>query len=190
MGARNVSTAFATALAGAHVHVFPLLELGWSSGTQYLCGLDHDVPWSGNTYAAALGMLNIEAVRETGSSYEGLRITLAGITSTSLALGLAEPMQGRPVTLRMAALDAGGALVVDANCWSGLLDVPLISDGRDGATVTLQAEHRMATWDRPRTRRYTDAQLQQDYPGDLGLQYVAEMENKRLTWPRAEYFKQ
>ena len=39
MGARNVSTAFATALAGAHVNLFLLVEIGWSSGTQYLCGL-------------------------------------------------------------------------------------------------------------------------------------------------------
>jgi hypothetical protein len=190
MGARNVPTAFSTALAGSHVNLFPLLEIGWTSGTQYLCGLDFAVTWSGNTYSPALGLIGIEPITETGSSWEGLQITLAGVSSTSIALGLAEPMQGRPITLRLAALDGSNNLQVDANCWSGQLDAPVLSDGPQGATLVLRAEHRMANWDRPRTRRYTDAQLQKDYPGDLGLQYVAEMENKRIVWPSAAFFKQ
>lgn len=189
MGTRNVSSNFVTAISGAHVHVFPLVEIGFASGTQYLCGLDHAVPWNGNSYSAALGLMQIEPVKEKGSSYEGLKVTIAGVTSGSLALALTEKMQGRTITLRLAALDAGNALQVDANCWSGLLDTPVITDGPDGATVTLQAEHRMATWDRPRVKRYTDATLQKDYPGDLGLQYVAEMENKQIVWPSAEFFK-
>lgn len=190
MGARNVSTAFATALAGAHVNLFLLVEIGWSSGTQYLCGLDYPVTWAGNTYSPALGLISVEPVTETGNSWEGLQITLAGVTSSSIALGLAEPMQGRPITLRLAALDGSNAVQVDANCWSGLLDAPTLSDGQQGAALVLRAEHRMANWDRARVRRCTDAQLQQDYPGDLGLQYVAEMENKRIVWPSAEFFKQ
>lgn len=189
MGARNIPSSFAAALAAPHVIVFPLVEIRWSSGTQYLAGVDFAVTWSGQTYAPALGLIDIEPVRETGSSYEGLRITLSGVTGTSLAVALSEPMQGRPITLRLAALD-GASLLVDANCWSGLLDVPTITDGGDSATVVLQAEHRMAIWDRPRVTRYTDAQLQRDYPGDLGLQYVAQMESAQIVWPAASFFRQ
>lgn len=189
MGARNVPTAFATAIAGGHANVFPLLEIGWSGGTQYLCGLDYAVLWSGNTYQPALGLMAIESVRETGDSYEGIRVVIGGVSSTALALALAEPMQGRPITLRMAALSATNTLAVDANCWSGQLDAPLISDGRSSAVVTLQAEHRMATWDRPRVKRYTDATLQRDFPGDRGLEFVAGIENQRIVWPSADFFK-
>lgn len=188
MGARNVTSAFAAALAAPHVTVFPLVEIGWTSGTQYLAGTDFPVTWSGNTYTPALGLIDIEPVRETGSSYEGMRITLGGVSGASLAVALSEPMQGRPITLRLAALD-GSTLVVDPNCWSGLLDVPTVRDGGDEAVVQLQAEHRMATWDRPRTKRYTDAQLQRDYPGDLGLQYVAAMETAQIVWPAASFFE-
>ncbi len=190
MGERNVGATFTSAINGAHVHVFPLLDIAFSSGTQYLCGLDHPVAWAGNTYQPALGLMQIEPVRETGASYEGLRVTLAGVTTSSLALGLAEKMQGRMITLRMAAIDSAGVLRVDDNVWSGLLDVPIVTDEAEGARVVLQAEHRMATWDRPRVKRYTDPTLQKDYPGDLGLQYVAEMENAQLVWPSAEFFKQ
>ena len=190
MTARNLSTPFATALQQAHVRPFPLVEIGWTSGTQYLCGLDFAVSYGGNSYTPALGLMKIEPVRETADSYEGLKIEISGVSSSSLAIALTEPMQGRPLTLRMAVLDASNALQVDANVWSGLMDSPTIVDGRDSAVVTLVAEHRMATWDRARTKRYTDAQLQTDYPGDLGLQYVAQLEQQRIVWPRAEFFKQ
>ena len=190
MTARNLGAGFSTAITGAHVNLFPLVEFGFASGTQYLCGLDFAVTWSGNTYLPALGLLGIEPIRETADSFEGLKVTISGVSSTTLGSVLSERMQGRTLTLRMAVLDGAGALQVDSNVWSGLMDTPVITDGRDAATVTIVAEHRMATWDRPRTKRYTDAQLQADFPGDLGLQYIAQMEQARLTWPRAEYFKQ
>jgi len=186
---RGLASPFVTALQAGHVQAFPLIEVGFDSGTLYLCGLDHDVTWSGNTYTGALSILQIDPVRETADSYQGLRITLGGVTSTVLSLALQEPMQGRPITVRLAALDASGAMQVDANVWSGLLDVPEIEDG-ESPTVVLVAEHIMATWDRPRVRRYTDAQLQADYPGDLGLQYISAMEQARLAWPSAEFYKQ
>jgi hypothetical protein len=188
--ARNLSSPFATALQQAHVRAFALIEIGWTSGTQYLCGLDFAVAYGGNTYTPALGLLKIEAVRETADSFEGLKVEISGVSTSSLAIAMGERMQGRPLTLRMAVLDSSNSLQVDANVWSGLMDSPTIVDGRDSAVVTLVAEHRMATWDRPRTKRYTDAQLQTDFAGDLGLQYVAQLEQQRIVWPKAEYFKQ
>lgn len=190
MTSRNLASGFVSAITGAHAQVFPLLEIGFGSGTVYLCGLAFAVTWNGNTYQPGLGLMNIAALAETPDSWEGLQVTLGGVTTSSLSLGLAEPMQGRTLILRLAALDAGGALHVDSHVWSGLMDAPVISDGADGASVTLRAEHKMATWDRPRVKRYTDAQLQADHPGDLGLQFVAEMEQKRIVWPSAEFFKQ
>lgn len=190
MTARNLLSGFATALQQPHVKLFPLVEIGFDTGTQYLCGLAFAVSWSGNTYLPALGLLNIEPIRETAESFEGIKVTVSGISSASLGSFLAEKVQGRPLTLRMAVIDATNTLLVDSNVWSGLMDTPLISDGRDAATITLVAEHRMATWDRARTKRYTDAQLQADYPGDLGLQYIAQMEQQRIVWPKAEFFKQ
>lgn len=189
MGIRNLTSGFAAAVAAGHVQPFPMIELGFSSGTQYLCGLDFAVTWSGNTYLPALGLLNIEPVQETGDSFQGLRIEISGVQSSQLASALSEPMQGRPVTLRLGAVDATNTLQVDSNVWSGLLDAPEIEDGPTAAKITLIAEHRMATWDRPRVRRYTDAQLQASFPGDLGLQYIAQMEQARIVWPTAEFFK-
>ena len=187
MTVRGIGSGFATALALPHVRVFPLIDIGFDGGTQYLCGLDYPVTWSGHTYTAALGLIAIEPVRETARSWEGLRITISGLSPASIALALSEPMQGRTITLRMAALDASNTLQVDANVWSGPMDAPRLR--HKSGVVVLTAEHHMATWDRPRVRLYTDAQLQADYPGDLGLQYIAQTESARLYWPLASFWK-
>lgn len=183
---RGASGAFLAAVALPGAQVFPLVELQFASGTQYLCGLGFDVAWGGNTYQAALGVMSIDVVAETASTYPSMRISLAGATQAAVAWALNEDVQGRPLILRLAALDAANAVQVDANVWTGLMDSISLPDMR---TVAISAEDRRATWDRPRTKRFTDAQLQADYPGDLGLQYVAEMENKRLIWPSAAFFK-
>jgi hypothetical protein len=78
---------------------------------------------------------------------------------------------------------------VDANVWSGTMDTLSIDDGTDSAVVTLTAEHKMATWDRPLPRLYTDAQQQALYAGDRGLEYVAALENASIVWPGKEFFK-
>ncbi len=185
---RGSSGPFLAALALPSARVFPLVELRFASGTQYLCGLDFAVTWGGNTYAAALGAMAIDAVTETAGTYPALKLTLQGATQAAVAWALTEKVQGRQLILRLAALDASNAMQVDANVWTGYMDT--LSLPADMSTIIVTAEDRRATWDRPRVKRYTDAQQQAEFPGDLGLQYVAELENKQLVWPSAAFFKQ
>jgi hypothetical protein len=185
---RALNTGFATAIQAGHVNIFPLVDFAFASGASYLCGLDHAVTWNGNTYLPALGLLEIAEVQETPASAQGLSIKVSGVSSASIALALNEKVQGRLVTVRMAVIDSAGALQVDANVWQGMMDMMQIMDGGDSAIVNITAEHIMATWDRPRTVRYTDAQQQALYPGDLGLQYVAQMESATIVWPARAFF--
>jgi hypothetical protein len=52
------------------------------------------------------------------------------------------------------------------------------------ATITLTIQNRLADWERPRLRRYTDEDQQSVYDGDLGLQFVAQMAEKTIYWGR------
>jgi hypothetical protein len=176
-------------MAAAHVNAFPLLELQFASGTDYICGLDHDVVYGGNTYLAAGGCLGLERITETATQTEGLKITLVGSTAANVALALGEKVQGRLAIVRLAMIDSGGALVVDENVWTGLMDVFTLQDDPDNCVAVITAEHMLAVWDRARTIRYTDAQQQILFPGDLGLQYVEEMADANIVWPSLEFFK-
>ena len=46
-------------------------------------------------------------------------------------------------------------------------------------------ESRLADWERPRVSRYTDADQQQRFPGDLGCRFAPQMVEKELVWGRA-----
>ena len=50
------------------------------------------------------------------------------------------------------------------------------------ATITVNAESRLADWDRPRVRRYNHEDQQIDYPGDMGFEFVPQMATKELRW--------
>lgn len=186
------AAAFAAAAALPSARVFGLVELQFASGPQYLCELDHSVTYSGATYLPALGFMQVDPVAETGNSFQGLRLTLAGVSVASVAMALGERVQGRTIILRLAALDAADAVQVDPNVWSGYMDTMTLSDAEDGSSsIVITAEHRMAVWDRPRVRRYTDAQQQAAYPGDTGLRYIADVANSQIVWPsRAFYLQQ
>lgn len=185
---RSLSGGFATAIAAGHVNVFPLVELQFASGTDYVCGLDFDVAHGGNTYLAAGGCMAIERINETPTQTEGLQIRLVGSTSANVALALGEKVQGRPCTVRLAVIDGAGALQVDDNVWTGLMDTMALEDAAEQCQAVISAEHMLAVWDRPRVVRYTDAQQQTLYPADLGFQYVEEMAEASLVWPGREFF--
>lgn len=185
---RSLSGGFTTALAQPHVTAFPLIELQFLSGTDYLCGLAHDVVHGGNTYLAAGGCIGIEPIVETATQTEGLRITLEGSSAANVALVLSEKVQGRLCTVRLAVLDAAGVLQVDENVWTGLMDTLTLHDDPGQCVASLTVEHMLATWDRPRVVRYTDAQQQALFPGDLGFQYIEEVAEASIVWPGKEFF--
>ena len=186
---RGNTSGFAAALAAGHVSLFPLVELGFSSGADYLAGVDFEVSYAGNIYLPALGMLAIEPIEETTQTAQGMRILLQGSKSANVALALAERVKGRPVTVRLALVDSAGTLHVDTNVWSGMMDTIALDDSGDAPQVQITAEHMLAVWDRPRPVRYTHAQQTALHPGDLACEYVAALADAQIVWPGKEFFK-
>jgi hypothetical protein len=178
--ARGASAAFVTALT-ARKTAFPLIELDLSTGTEYICGLDHSVTWNGNNYIGAWGVMSMSEIEETGTSVQGIELRFTGVPTSALAIALGNNPQGRAIRIRLAALDAANAVQVDSNVWAGLMDVFSIDES--GPSIVLTAEHRLAVLDRARPRRLTDAQQQALYPGDLGCQYANKIETDVLVWP-------
>jgi hypothetical protein len=184
---RGVTPTFAARVDSPHVTHFPLVEMQLVGGTLYICGAPHDVTWNGNTYIAARGLGQIETIEESESEIKGLAFTLQGVTSDIIALALADQSQGRPVIVRHATL-AGGTLEVDANVWTGLLDVPQIVTGAE-PVVRYTAEHRLITWATPQPVRFSDADQQRLSPGDRFFEYAESTGNKILNWPAKVFFE-
>ena len=188
MSARGISSPFAAAIASPSVQLFDLVELGFDGATQYLCQLDFAVPYGGNTYTNQLGLVQIEDVSETAQSYEGLRVTISGVSQTNLALILANKVRGRVARLRTVAL-VSGTLVVDDRAWVGYMDTPLYTLEGGQATIQIACENRFSSWNRAQPIYFTNAWQQVRFPGDKGLEFVEDMANRRITFPSAEWFK-
>jgi hypothetical protein len=144
-----------------------------------------DLTFGGDTYQGVGDLGGVDNVEETMDiRANGATVTLSGIPSSLLAIALAEPYQGRPATLYLAALNlTTGALIADPYpILSGRMDVMSIEEGADTATISLTVENNLIELTRSKERRYTHEDQQIDFPGDLGLEYVAGIQEKPLNW--------
>ena len=62
------------------------------------------------------------------------------------------------------------------------MDVMTIEDAGATATINVSAESRLIDLDRSRTRRFTSEDQKIDYPNDKGLEMVASLQDKQITW--------
>lgn len=184
---RGVSGTFNTITAGDHVTAFPLVEMQLATGTLYICGAAHDVAWNGNTYISARGLGQIDAIEELDSEIRGLSFTLQGVTPDIIALALSDQSQGRAVIVRLAVLN-GTALEVDANAWSGLIDMMQIVDGPE-PSIRVTAEHRLVAWQSPQVVRFSDADQERIAPGDRFFDQAERTTTAVLVWPNKTFFE-
>lgn len=183
----RVSTAFTAALKKPHVKRFLMGLLDFESGPAYWCSLPYPVTYAGKTWDPTFGLLSIDNITETGDSAQGLKLVFSGVTSAAIAAVQQEHVQGRRCELHLAVID-GGTLLVDEGVWIGEMDVMYAEDG-DEPKVVITAEHMMTLWERAKPVLCSDAEQQAEYPGDLGCQYVAQMETANVVWPSADFFK-
>lgn len=184
----RTSTAFAAALRRPHVKRFVLGRLAFRSGDAYWCSLPYPVDYNGHTYVPMWGLLSIDNITETADSAQGMRLVFSGVTGAAIAAAQTEEVQGCACELHLAVID-GGALLVDEGVWIGEMDVMTAEDDTE-PRVTITAEHQMTLWERAAPVLCSDAAQQAEYPGDLGCEYVAQMETASIAWPSADFFKQ
>jgi hypothetical protein len=67
--------------------------------------------------------------------------------------------------------------------FQGLIDQMSITMG-ETATISLTAENRLIRWERPNVRRWTNEDQQKAFPGDKGLEFVAQTAEKEILWGR------
>jgi len=184
MSGRGISTGFAAGLQQGFVQWFPLVHMALASGDVYCCGAPVAVDYAGHTYLPLYGMGSIDPIEETDDTQAGITFTLSGVPESMIALVLAEPMQGRAVTVRLAQV-VDGQLYVDDAVWQGLLDVPSLEDG-ENPVVRVTAEHQLIAWDEPAGLMFSDADQQMLHPGDQFFQYTASLVEATILWPTKE----
>lgn len=177
----------AGALAAVQAEIVTPLHavaLAFPSATVRFASGPFDVTIDGETYLGLGELGQISMIEESAElrAY-GLTVTVSGIPRDVLSSALTENYQGRRGTVWALQMDAAGAVVADpVVIFRGRMDQMDIRLGSTAA-VTVRLENRLADWDRPRVRRYTDEEQKAEHPGDRFFEFLSATVEKDLIWP-------
>ena len=164
--------------------------------------LDDGTQWVG------LGtLLSISAIEETSEmAVKGATLTLTGVPSEVLSLALSQPYQGRVCNIYFGTFSTGAILqesgsflllqdgskinIQDGSTgfnqiFSGYMDQMNIQEDADTSTVSLIVENKLVDLERARVARFTSGYQKSIYPGDLGLDFIEDLQDKQIPWGRS-----
>lgn len=161
-----------------------LLKAEFDSGDLLLWSGIGSLTFNSEVYTGAGALLGISEMQEvTQVEAQGATFQLTSIPDQFVSLALSENYQRRPITCWLGALDSSGALVPDpVILFKGRMDVLQIDDDGAASMLAMQAENRLIDLKRARVRRYTPEDQKQQYAGDLGLDFVASLQEKEVIW--------
>jgi LysM repeat protein len=179
---RVIPDSMQTAIAAPVVEPFYALEFYLDSETVRLWTGNYTLNISGSDFIGAGEILSISSVQETADTQaNGATVSISGIPSTYLSLALQEQYQGRECRMFFGILSSPEDMV---EIFSGEIDKMDINENADTAVVVVSVENVMIILERPAVRRFTHEDQQTRYPGDLGLEYVATLQDKEFFFGR------
>ncbi|MCH8189644.1 MAG: hypothetical protein IIB66_13285 [Proteobacteria bacterium] len=181
---RTVTAAVVTEVQKAKTRPILFVEMDFTSGFVRMWTGIGDFSWDGKTWNGVGDLLGISPVEETDELRSaGLVVQLSGIPSALLATALGEDYQGRSGKVWLGFLDDDYVLIDDPVLqWAGRMDVMEIDEGAETSVISVRIESNFAALKRANERRYTREDLQIDFPGDKGLDFIAALQDKQLVW--------
>jgi len=207
MATRDISTSVSGALDSDVVYPFFAIELLFDSAPIYLWTGAGTLVYGGISYVGTGNLLNVSSIEETTElAVRGATITLSGMSSEVISLALQSPYQGRVCNIYFGMFAKGQVLKEDGEyllledgnrigleiqdtgltqIFSGYMDEMNIDEGAEFGTIELKVENKLIDLERQRTRRYTSEYQKSVYSGDLGLDFVESLQDKKVVWGRA-----
>ena len=182
---RALTTAAQTAVAADVVRPVTLVKMEFDSGTVRYSGADRAITYDSESYTGIGNFAGFSVVEEgVDLQTYSVTISIAGVPTALLSIALDENYQNRFVTLFQGFLNDSYALIADpVEIFKGRVNTMNIEAG-ETATITLSVESRLVDWERPRIRRYNNADQQVAFSGDKGFEFVPQMVEKELIWGR------
>ena len=182
---RSLSAGVISAIESSQVRPFYLFEGQFISGTVNAWNGIGDLTW--NTTWRGLGsFLSFSQIEETSDvKAAGMTVTLNGMLSANISLALQDCRQGYDGKIYLGFFDTSNAIISSPYLiFHGRLDTVSIDEGVETSTVVLNYESRLIDLQRTREISYTDQEQQRMFSGDLGLEFVADLQDKTLNWGR------
>ena len=183
----DLNTALVARLEGDTVEPFMAIKAEFDTDDVRLWSGKDDLTINGEAYTGAGELLNISKVDETNDlSSQGVTVSLSYMDETVLGYALDENYQNRPLIVYLGFVMGGSSEVVGViNVFTGRMTSMVIKDTPDGAGISLNAESRLVTLNKPRGYRYTNEAQDHLFAGDIGLQYIQKLQEKQIRWGMA-----
>ena len=186
--ARSITTAFKNAIKSSVVRPLLAVELEFSTGTLRFWNGYGDLTMtaggSSNTFTGLGDLMGISAIAESDQIEAiGASLSLTGIKSSFISTALSGNYTNRNASIFLGVFDTSKSVIADVyTLFKGKMDIMKIDEGPESATITLNLENRLIALDRPLNRRFTHEDQQERFSGDLGLEFVPDLQDKEIIW--------
>ena len=186
--ARSITTAFKNAIKSSVVRPLLAVELEFSTGTLRFWNGYGDLTMtaggSSNTFTGLGDLMGISAIAESDQVEAiGASLSLTGIKSSFISTALTGNYTNRNASIFLGLFDSSKSVIADVyTLFKGKMDIMKIDEGPESATITLNLENRLIALDRPKERRYTHEDQQLSFSGDLGFEFVPDLQDKEIIW--------
>lgn len=186
--ARNLTAGLLAEILKQRLNPVFFVELQTAAGFVRVWSGAGTISWNGQSWTGVGKFGAVSAMGETAEvQAEGVKLLLSGIPSDMVTTAFTDLRQGLPVKIYFGAVDDSGAVIADPYLsFSGRVDACDFVEAGQTATLQISCESRLIDLKRARARRYTHEDQQIDFPGDLGFEYVAQLQELNLSWGRGD----
>lgn len=184
---RALSSGIQAATEATQVRPFYLFEGEFTTGNAYLWTGIGDFVWDSKTWIGYGSLLGIPAIDETSEvRASGIEIALNSIPSEFVSLILSGVRQGYFGRVYIGFMDESNQMIDSPYMvFDGRLDTAVIEESAETSNISLNYESRLIDLKKNKEVRYTHEEQIRLHPGDMGLEFVADMQDKSITWGRA-----
>lgn len=204
---RNITQEMIDEFSGPAVRPVFMGEFYFDSGYIGMWTGFGTLEWSGKEYLGGGNFIGLSPVTETQDvQAKGIVLSLNGIPSSLISLALLERSRGRKFNLYLASVSTtrhvatedepgvvltedGGAVLLENQLidspyriFSGLMDVMEFTDNGQTADIRLSVENTLIIGQRSKIGRYTPEDQKKRFPGDKGLDFIPQLQDKSIVW--------
>lgn len=180
-----------TQLEARHLRLVLFAQLEFLDGTFATATIrvstwNHDITWGGFTWQGLGNLVSIQDVKDSEAletNSVDMKLNVGNSTILGLALGEAERYRGKAAILYMCPVNDGGVLVdTPITFWTGEMDSMALTYGQENSEIALRCFPTSSRISRPSGLRANHEQHIQNYPTELGFQYLADLIAHPQVW--------
>lgn len=186
---RTLDSAIAAASFSPVLRYIFMVRIDFDGGTVAWHSGFGDYAYGGVTYKGIGVLGSISSVKEeAGVKSATVTATISGVNSDVIGLALGQKYINRKCWIYLQCLDDEDRpmLTTPYLLFKGTLGNISGTQG-NSASFQLPIKSRLADWERQRKLRYTDTDQQKLYPGDRGCEFIPQLSERTIIWPKAAF---